>query len=183
MWRILDRLSGDLYVLSQTQNSLVRYAPLFIHSFPLCAPRKILEATQFNHRYHRYDEIDNVPDRLRWCRHSKGLMQTEVAQRIGMSDSAYKAIEAGVTQHIPKEMAEKLAQFYQLPVTDFLDEFNRFLYDGQAIRIRAYRETLGLGKKTFARKMGISIRSLREWESGKKVISRKCWERYFKGSE
>ena len=110
-------------------------------------------------------------------------MQTEVAQRIGMSDSAYKAIEAGVTQHIPKEVVEKLAQFYQLPVTDFLDEFNRFLYDGQAIRIRAYRETLGLGKTTFARKMGISIRSLREWESGKKVISRKCWERYFKGSE
>ena len=69
-WRILDRLSGDLYVLSQTQNSIVRYAPLFIHSFVLCAPRKILEATQFNQRYRRYEEIDNVPDRFRWCRHS-----------------------------------------------------------------------------------------------------------------
>ena len=64
-WRILDRLSGDLYVLSQTQNSIVRYASLFIHSFVLCAPRKILEATQFNQRYRRYEEIDNVPDRLR----------------------------------------------------------------------------------------------------------------------
>ena len=63
-WRILDRLSGDLYVLSQTQNSIVRYAPLFIHSFVLCAPRKILEATQFNQRYRRYEEIDNVSDRL-----------------------------------------------------------------------------------------------------------------------
>ena len=110
-------------------------------------------------------------------------MQTEVAQQVGMTYSVYKSIEEGFTQHIPKEHVERLAQFYHVPVTDFLDEFNRFLYDGQAIRIRAYREALGLGKKTFARKMGISIRSLREWESGKKVISRKCWERYFKGSE
>ena len=181
MWRILDRLSGDLYVLSQTQNSLVRYTPLFIHSFPLCATRKISEATQFNQRYRRYEEIDNVPDRLRWCRHSKGLMQTEVAQRIGMSDSAYKAIEAGVTQHIPKEVVEKLAQFYQLPVTDFLDEFNRFLYDGQAERIQAYRKTLGLGRKPFARAMGIPIKCLQEWERGRKTISRKSWEKYFLG--
>lgn len=110
-------------------------------------------------------------------------MQTEVAQKIGMSDSVYKAIEEGVTQHIPKEMVEKLAQLYQVPVIDFLDEFNQFLYDGQANRIRAYREVLGLRKKTFARQMEIPIRSLQGWESGKKVISRKCWERYFKESK
>jgi len=146
-WRILDRLSGNLYVLSQTQNSIVRYAPLFIHSFALCAPRKILEATQFNQRYRRYEEIDNVPDRLRWCRHSRRLMQVEVADKVGMTHSVYKAIEEGFTQHIEPEKVDRLAQFYGVPVTDFLDEFNHFLYDGQAVRIRAYRESFGMGKK------------------------------------
>ncbi len=180
-WRILDRLSGDLYVLSQTQNSIVRYAPLYIHSFVLCAPRKILEATQFNQRYRRYEEIDNVPDRLRWCRHSKGLMQVEVADKVGMTHSVYKAIEEGFTQHVEPDKVDRLAQFYGVPVTDFLDEFNHFLYDGQAVRIRAYRESFGMGKKPFARKMGIPVRCLQEWESGRKVISIKCWERHFKG--
>ena len=90
-------------------------------------------------------------------------------------------IECGVTQHIPIGMIEKLADYYSVPKTDFMDEFNRFLYDGQANRMRACRESLGLGKKPFARQMGIPIRSLREWESGRKVISRKCWEKYFKG--
>jgi len=170
-----------LYVLSQTQNSIVRYAPLYIHSFVLCAPRKILEATQFNQRYRRYEEIDNVPDRLRWCRHSKGLMQVEVADKVGMTHSVYKAIEEGFTQHIEPEKVDRLAQFYDVPVTDFLDEFNHFLYDGQANRIRAYRESFGMGKKPFARKMGIPVRCLQEWESGRKVISIKCWERHFKG--
>jgi len=28
--------------------------------------------------------------------------------------------------------------------------------------------------------MGISIRSLQDWESGKKTVSRKSWQRYFK---
>ena len=108
-------------------------------------------------------------------------MQVEVAEKVGMTHSVYKAIEEGFTQHIEPEKVERLAQFHGVPVTDFLDEFNRFLYDGQANRIRAYRESLGLGKKPFARKMGIPIRSLQGWESGRKVISIKCWERHFKG--
>ena len=108
-------------------------------------------------------------------------MQSEVAQKIGMSDSVYKNIEEGFTQHIPKEMVEKLAQFYDVPVTDFLDEFNQFLYDGQARRIRAYREAMGLGRKPFARKTGIPIRSLEVWEGEKKIISYKSWKKYFKG--
>ena len=49
--------------------------PLYIHSFVLCAPPKIQEAIQFNQRYRRYEEIQNVPDRLRWIRHSRGLLQ------------------------------------------------------------------------------------------------------------
>lgn len=100
---------------------------------------------------------------------------------MGMSKNVYKSIEEGPTQHIQREIAEQLAQFYDVPVMDFLDEFNQFLYEGQAERIRAYRESFGMGQKPFARKMGIPIRNLQEWESGRKVISMRCWERHFKG--
>ena len=109
------------------------------------------------------------------------MLQTEVADQVGITRNVYKAIEEGFKQCIEPEKVDRLAQFYGVPVTDFLDEFNRFLYDGQANRIRAYRESLGLGKKPFAKKMGISIRSLQEWESGRKIISINCWERHFKG--
>lgn len=180
-WRILDRISRDLYVLCCTQNSHVRYAPLYIHSFVLCAPRKILEATQFNQRYHRYEEIESVPDRLRWLRHSRGWMQSDVCRKIGMSDNVYKNIEEGYTQHIPIETMQVLAQLYSVSMMDFMDEFNRFLYDGQAERIQAYRKNMGLGRKPFARATGIPIRCLQEWESGRKTVSRKSWEKYFRG--
>ena len=156
----------------------MRYAPLLLHSFALCAPRKILEATQFQRRYHRYEEIQSVPDKLRWCRYNRGLLQAEVARQIGVSTNVYKNMEDGVTQYIPKETANKLADLYCVPAADFIDPYSRFV-EGQADLIRKYREEAGLGRKSFARKMNIPIRSLQEWESGRKVISRKSWEKYF----
>ena len=76
-------------------------------------------------------------------------MQVEVADKVGMTYSVYKAIEEGFTQHIEPVMIDRLAQFYGVPVADLLDEFNHFLYDGQTVRIRAYRESFGMGKQSY----------------------------------
>ena len=161
-----------MYVLCATFDSYVRFAPLYIHSFRLCAPHKILEATMMNQTYHSYEEITAIPDRLRWLRHSKGLMQREAAQIAGVSRSVY--IEIGC-------LILNLSQFYGVPVSDFLDEYNQFLFDGQAQRVRAYRKKLGMGRKPFCRSTGIPLSSLRGWEDGKREVSFKCWEMYFKG--
>lgn len=168
-----------MYILSQTQGLDVRYAPLLIHHFALCAPRKILDATQFQQRYRRYEEIENVPDRLRWCRYSRGLTQAEVAEIAGVTRAVYMDIEQGITQYIPQNAIEKLADFYGFPTEDFTDDYNRFLYSGQADGIRRYRAETGLGQKAFAREKEIPYRCLQAWESGKKTISRQNWEKYF----
>ena len=110
-------------------------------------------------------------------------MQAEVARQIGVSTNVYKNMEDGITQRIPKEVANKLADLYGVPAIDFLDAYNQFLMDGQAKRIRALREQMGLAKKQFARVMGIPIRCLQEWESERKIISRKSWERYLKNED
>ena len=54
---------------------------MYILSFRLIAPRKLLEAQLFNQQYQHYEDITNVSDRLRWCRYHMGLMQKEVAER------------------------------------------------------------------------------------------------------
>ena len=108
-------------------------------------------------------------------------MQKDVAKLVGVSRNVYINIECGMTKQIPAEMSQKLAELYGVPNRDFMDEFNQFLYDGQTNRIRKYREATGLGKKPFAREKGIPIRCLLEWESGRKAVSKKSWEKYFKG--
>ena len=180
-WRILERFSADLYLISRTQNSHVRYAPLYIHRFPLCAPRKILEATSVNRQYHRYEEIQSVPDRFRWLRHSRGLMQKEVAAKIGMSHHVYKSIEEGTTRRFDKGMRERLAGLFGVPASDFEDEFNRFLEDGQGSRIQAWRSQTGLDRQAFAVRYGIPVQSLEAWENEKRAVTYKSWEKYFKG--
>ena len=179
VWRILTQISEDCYILSQAQGTYVRYAPLYIHSFRLGTPYKLTEAQQFIRQ--NYEDITNVPDKLRWLRYSRGLLQTEVAQEIGVTENVYKTMEEGIKQSISGELAEKLAGFYDVPAADFLNGYDAFLYDGQAQRIQAYRKKLGMGRKAFAQCTGIPLTSLRYWENGQKVISRKCWERYFKG--
>lgn len=35
-------------------------------------PWGLLEAQRFNWKYHSYTDIENIPDRLRWCRRRQG---------------------------------------------------------------------------------------------------------------
>jgi DNA-binding XRE family transcriptional regulator len=163
----------------QSKNGIVRFAPLFIHSFRLIAPRKLLEAQQFNRRYHSYEEISSVPDRLRWCRHQQGWMQKEVAERIGITREQYISYENGGVDYYPKKIVDKLAALYQIPVEDLLDDYNLFLYAGQGKLIREYRESLGMKKRPFARMLGIFPRNLQLWETEQKRVSKNSWQKYF----
>lgn len=118
---------------------------------------------------------------LRWCRHHLGLMQKEVAERIGISRNSYLAYEMGEADYYPRKIVDKLAALYGVSADDLLDDFSRFLYHGQGQAIRKHRESLGLERKAYARLMHIAPNSLRAWETEKKQISRNSWEKYFKG--
>ena len=179
-WRILTQVSENMYILCSTLDGCVRYAPMYIHSFRLIAPRRLLEAQLFNQHYQNYEDIPNVQDRLRWCRHHMGLMQKEVAELIGISRGHYIDFEVGYVDYYPKEIVDKLAALYKIPVDDLLDDYNRFLYKGQGKMIREYRESLGLQKKPFARLIGVDPNLLRAWEADQKRMNINSWEKYFK---
>lgn len=153
---------------------------MYIHSFRLIAPRRLLEAQLFNQQYQNYEDIPNVQDGLRWCRHHMGLMQKEVADLIGITRGHYIDFEVGYVDHDPKEIVDKLAELYQVPVDDLLDDYNRFLYNGQGKMIREYRESLGLKKKQFARLIKLDPGTLRCWENDEKQMFKISWEKYFK---
>lgn len=166
--------------MCHNEDGIVRYAPLCILCFRLIAPRKLLEAQLLNQQYHCYEEIQDVPDRLRWCRYHMGLMQKEVAELAGISRARYIDLETGAVDYYPKEIVDKLAELFDVPATDFLDEYNLFLYRGQGKMIREYRESLGMKKKPFARMIGLDPGLLRAWEADQKQMFRNSWEKYFK---
>ena len=153
---------------------------MYIHSFKLIAPRKQLDAKLFNQQYKSYEDITNVQDRIRWCRHHKGLLQKDVAEVLGITREHYIDYEVGYVDYYPKEIVDKLAVLYGIPAEDLLDDYNRFLYKGQGKLIREYRESIGLQKKQFARFLNIDPGTIRYWENEQKRMSINSWNKYFK---
>ena len=158
----------------------VRLAPLYIHSFRVIVPRSFEDKKAFNTKYRFYEDIDNVPARLKWCRMHMGLEQKDVALQVGISDGQYSDMEIGKKDYIPKDTADKLARLYRVPVTDLLNDYARFLYYGQGKAIRGYRQSLGMGKRPFAKLIGTDVCTLRAWEREEIRVSMQLWERCFK---
>jgi DNA-binding XRE family transcriptional regulator len=110
-----------------------------------------------------------------------GLMQEEAAQRVGISRRQYFDLETGAVEHYEKEMVDKLAALFGVPPTDFLDEYNLFLYKGQGEQVREYRVRCGLEQGPMARALHVDVRMLQAWETEQKQMTRASWEKYFKG--
>ena len=107
-------------------------------------------------------------------------LQKEVAQIVGIARSTYINLETGNHNGFDKTVADKLSKLYNIPVYDLLDDYNRFIAVGQGKLIREHRESLNLGKRPFARALGVDANMIRLWESERKQISLKSWEKYFK---
>jgi len=55
-------------------------------------------------------------ERMKTVRQSRGLTQTELAERIGSNQSYVSKIERGMT--VPSRVAERIAETLMCPVTD-----------------------------------------------------------------
>ncbi|MCD8014929.1 MAG: helix-turn-helix domain-containing protein [Lachnospiraceae bacterium] len=166
--------------MCRTKDEIVRYAPLCVYRFRLIVPHRLVDAQLCNQQYHSYEEIGSVSDRLKWCRHHMGLMQKEVAEKIGITRGHYTKFESGETDYIPGDVVDRLAELFHVPVTDLLDEYNSFLYNGQRKMLLDCRKRLGLNQRAFARLIQVPAATLQIWESGKKRVTKSSWEKYLR---
>ena len=169
--------------MSRTVDGVSRFTSLYLHTFRLLAPRKLLDAQLFHQKYRRYEDITSIPDRLRWCSYARGLTQEEVAAAVGISQDAYSRLEVSGKEMPSFEMFERLADFFDIPVYDLMDDYHQFLSRGQAQQIRAIRDRLGMSVPQFARHHGIYPEYVYAWENESVTISRKMWQMCFKEPE
>lgn len=173
-------LGGSAYVLSRHTTEGARYYPLFLRSFQLLAPHKLVEAEKFNLQYTDASQLTTIPDKLRWYRYQKALRQRDVADYLGIHRSTYVHYEEDGVDYYPIENMEKLAQLYEIPVTELLDDYNLFLYQGQGRQLRERRLSLNLTQSAFAKQLGVPLWSIKKWEYERVQITKSSWERYFK---
>ena len=155
------------------------FAPLYILSFRVTTTKKISEAFSLHERYRRYEDIDSIPDRLRWRRRELGLLQKEVAAKIGIPRYVYNSLEADEMDSYDPVLMDKLAALYHIPIDDLLNEYTRFLQAGQGQAILSLRQSLNLTRSQFAEYLHTDVDNITVWETEKKRISKSMWEKLF----
>ena len=123
--------------------------------------------------------LENLPDKLKYYRQKAGLMQKEVADKLGIDRNTYSRYESPTRGRYPEEKLKALAELYGLPQNELSDGYNEFLKK-QGDKIREKRSELGLTQKEFAAKIGTKLANLKRWERNEVAVSREIWEKYFK---
>ena len=138
-----------------------------------------MEAELLNLQYPDPSKIANTAVRIRWYRHRKALLQSQVAEFAGIHRRTYIHFEEG-RDYYPVDKLEKIAQILEVDLKDLMDDYNLFLYHNQGEQIRARREALGMTVPQYAKHLGVSGDKLRKLESNRVQIFKSTWEKYFK---
>lgn len=131
-------------VMVRHTNTEISYAPFYIHSFQLEQTHFSVEIEKLSFTYSQLSQIDNTADKLRWCRYKKELFQRDVAEYVGIDRRTYVAYEKKVLDAYPIDKMEKIAELFEVEITDLLDGYNLFLYNGQGQKIKALRKNKGM---------------------------------------
>ncbi len=70
----------------------------------------------------------------------------------------------------------KIANLFEVDVYNLLDDYNRFIYDGQGKNIKKIRKELGITQKELAELMDTEVYKIKRFEQEKVRISKCNWE-------
>ena len=176
-WKLFSKINDSFYVFYRIRNGQTIYAPLYIHHFLFLRPKKLTDAEKFNIQYPNPAMLTTTADKLRYYRYKKSLLQRQVAEYAGINESTYIHYENPEHDYYPVDTLSRIAELLEVDITDLLDEYNRFLYDGQGWQIRKIRKSMGLTQYQFGKLYGVSAGAVKRWESGKVRVTKGTWER------
>ncbi|MCL2088160.1 MAG: transcriptional regulator [Oscillospiraceae bacterium] len=161
-------------------HGVVEFAPLYIHSFNLFQPHKLLDAEKFNITYSDPAQLISTADKLRYYRYKKALRQIDVADYAGIDRSTYNSYENDERDLYPLEFMQKITQILDVKIEDILDDYNMFLYHGQGRKIKELRKSMKLTQYEFGKLHGVNRRTIERWENEKVQIFKSTWEKLFR---
>lgn len=180
-WHLLNQISNNFYVLSKTNNAHgIKYALVYVFNFRVVYPHWNTKAEMLFYKYPDPSKIPTVAEHLQYYRHKKSLLQKDVAKAVEIDRTTYTSYENINHRNYPLNILQKIANLFEIDIVALLDDYNYFLYNGQAKQILDKRKSLGLTQYRFGELYGVSVRTVRGWEKNRIQISKKVWERIYK---
>ncbi len=176
-WQVLQQENDHLFVLYRTFFGSVAYAPFYILRFPFYKVINVKQTKWYFERTEHPEQLVSTADKLRYYRCGKRLFQSEVADYAGINTSTYLSYESGGRDYYPIDKMKRIASLLDVDILELLDDYNRFLYDGQGKQIRKLRKSMGLTQYQFGKRMGVSTGAVKRWENDRVVIFKSTWEK------
>ena len=102
-----------------------------------------------------------------------------MAKQISVSVSTYMSHEDVNREYYPIEVLKKIAAFYEVDVTELMDEYHSFLYRRQGPQLKRLFTDLKLTQKAVAKKLNVHAKTVVAWESEKVRISKSMYIKIF----
>ena len=124
------------------------------------------------------DDDADIYEVIKYYRIKKGYTIEEFTKRVNVSRYAIMTIEKKKDYYC----IETLRKIFRvLDIEDEaigkMDTYMRFLYMGGQVTVKDIRKRLRMTQSKFAKELGVSRSSIRDWESGRKELSRKSWKK------
>lgn len=176
-WCLMSHLGGRLGMMARYTLAGSEYAPCYRHLMRLVQPHQLTEAEKFNILYQTPELLSTTADKLRWHRYRLGLRQRDVADMVGLDRGTYIHYEAGPMERYPPERLRIIASVLGVDYDWLLDDYNRFLQGEPGGQVKTLRQTAGLSVIAFAERMDVYATTVRKWEAGQVLMSKKMWEK------
>ncbi len=144
---------------------------------------KLADSEKFNTQFADPCLLQTTGDKLRYYRYKKALRQSEMAEYAGMCKETYSDYELGARDYYPPDKLKRIARLLEVPLEYLLDDYNRFLYDGQAEQLREFRKERGLSQSQLAKQLSVAPHCVKQWEQEKVRMTKPMWERFRKLKE
>lgn len=176
-WRLLHKYGRNLYLMFRQTKMGVAIMPMYVHSFRFVTPHTMTEAERFNLLFPNPESCTHVSDKLRYYRYQNNLFQSDVAEYVGMDRGTYSSYEEYERDYYPIENMQKIAKLFGVPVTELLDDYNLFLYNGQGQQVKKIRKQLQITQKDLAIMMNVDLYKVKRWEQDKVRMFKGTWEK------
>lgn len=103
-----------------------------------------------------------------------------MAELLKIDRSTYARYESGTLTSYSINVIKMCAEIFGIEADKLLDEYNRFIFEGQGEQVKVKRLEFGLTQGEFGKLFGVSKNTVRRWENDSIKMSRKLWERIFK---
>lgn len=151
---------------------------MYIHSFRPTRTR--IEAAAVRATQTDPAKLTTTADKLRYYRSLKGLQQKDVADHVGLYRGTYAGYEDPTARdYYPLDKLGPIADLLEVPLSDLLDDYNRFLFNGQGAQVKMLRESQGLSRREFADRLGIWPSTVRDWETESVRLTSTTWRKLF----